>query len=214
MKKMAMPPRTMRAARLAAAAAFAAALSASFAHAQTPAPSAVPAALTSAPDMPKLCTSAPTAAVLRGTYRLEAEGPLPIELVLVPRDSASTRLFDITGLVSEGAHRFGVSGMAYCPGEDDRTLVFDMTMSGGFHDAPVDDELRRAWPPGKAPQRASSAGTSVVHAQVSLVTMQGWAQAMRTIVLTGQRVMGPRHVSASLAFDSVAASRAEAAHDR
>jgi hypothetical protein len=200
---------------LAGAVALVGALSVPVAHAQTAVtPTSAAASASGSIPMPALCAAAPMASVLRGTYRLEGEGPLPIELVLAPRDGASARLFDVTGLVSEGAHRFGVSGMAYCTGEDRRTLVFDMTMSGGFHDAPVDDELRRAWPAGKAPKRASSAGTSVVHAQVSVATMRGWAEAMRTIVLTGQRVMGPRHVSASLAFDSVTPDAGEARHAR
>ncbi|WP_174991098.1 hypothetical protein [Pandoraea anapnoica] len=30
--------------------------------------------------------------------------------------------------------------------------------------------------------------------------LQGWAQAMRAIVLTGQRVMGPKHVAAKRVF--------------
>ncbi|WP_353190010.1 hypothetical protein [Pandoraea pnomenusa] len=148
-----------------------------------------------------VCAGAASTVALHGTYQLDGEGPLPIELVLAPREGASSRLFQVTGLVAEGEHRFGVSGMAYCTGS---ALAFDVTMSGGFHDTPVDDELRRAWPAGKAPRRASSAGTSVVHAEVSRASMQGWAEAMRTIVLTGQRVMGPRHVSAKLVLDGAA----------
>ncbi|BET09169.1 hypothetical protein [Pandoraea sputorum] len=147
-----------------------------------------------------VCHQASANTVLRGTYQLEGEGALPIELVLTLRDGTSSRLFQVTGLIAEGDHRFGVTGMAYCTGKANDTLALDVTMSGGFHDTPVDDELRRAWPAGKAPQRASSAGTSVVHAEVALASMQGWAQAMRTIVLTGQRVMGPKHVSAKLVF--------------
>lgn len=146
---------------------------------------------------PDLCTAS-AATTLRGTYQLDGEGPLPVELVLSPRVQASSPLFQVTGLITEGEHRFGVTGMAYCTGKAQDTLAFDVAMSGGFHDVPVDDELRGAWPTGKAPKRASSAGTSVVHAEVSLATMRGWAEAMRTIVLTGQRVMGPRHVSAKL----------------
>ena len=153
-----------------------------------------------------LCEAPATVSALRGTYQLDGEGPLPIELVLVPREGASARLFEVTGLVSEGEHRFGVTGMAYCTGAGHATLAFDVTMSGGFHDTPVDDELRRAWPAGKAPKRASSAGTSVVHAEVALASMRGWAEAMRTIVLTGQRVMGPRHVSATLVFNGASAT--------
>ncbi|VVE79494.1 hypothetical protein [Pandoraea sputorum] len=147
-----------------------------------------------------VCHQASANTVLRGTYQLEGEGALPIELVLTLRDGTSSQLFEVTGLIAEGDHRFGVTGMAYCTGKANDTLALDVTMSGGFHDTPVDDELRRAWPAGKAPQRASSAGTSVVHAEVALASMQGWAQAMRTIVLTGQRVMGPKHVSAKLVF--------------
>lgn len=153
-----------------------------------------------------VCTALATVSTLRGTYQLEGEGPLPIELVLAPREGASSRLFQVTGLVSEGEHRFGVVGMAYCTGEGQGTLALDMTMSGGFHDTPVDDELRRAWPAGKAPKRASSAGTSVVHAEVNLASMHGWAEAMRTIVLTGQRVMGPRHISAALVLTGAGAA--------
>ena len=153
-----------------------------------------------------LCAEASKRVTLRGTYQLEGEGPLPIELVLMPREGASSRLYQVTGLVAEGEHRFGVAGMAYCTGKANDTLAFDMTMSGGFHDTPVDDELRRAWPAGKAPKRASSAGTSVVHAEVALDSMQGWAEAMRTIVLTGQRVMGPRHVSAKLVLKDAGAA--------
>ncbi|VVE81728.1 hypothetical protein [Pandoraea sputorum] len=147
-----------------------------------------------------VCHQASATTVLRGTYQLEGEGALPIELVLTLREGTSSRLFQVTGLIAEGDHRFGVTGMAYCTGKTNDTLALDVTMSGGFHDTPVDDELRRAWPAGKAPQRASSAGTSVVHAEVALASMQGWAEAMRTIVLTGQRVMGPKHVSAKLVF--------------
>ncbi|MGC7403815.1 hypothetical protein ACPWR0_13570 [Pandoraea pneumonica] len=163
-----------------------------------------------------ICAAPPVmTTTLRGTYQLEGEGPLPIELVLASRDGASSRVFQVTGIVSEGEHRFGVSGMAYCMGDAGdvgrgklSTLAFDITMSGGFHDTPVDDELRRAWPAGKAPKRASSVGTSLVHAEVALASMQGWAEAMRTIVLTGQRVMGPRHVSAKVSF----AAAGEAGH--
>lgn len=173
-------------------------------------------AVMQAPQAASICgTSAVMTTTLQGTYQLEGEGPLPIALVLAPRDGATgvgPRTFQVTGLVSEGEHRFGVSGTAYCTGaagkagnETPATLAFDITMSGGFHDTPVDDELRRAWPAGKAPKRASSVGTSVVHAEVALSSMQGWAEAMRTIVLTGQRVMGPRHVSATVSFASAVA---------
>lgn len=189
-----------------------------FAAAQTSAPTPrstsastltpTPTSTRSPAQAASLCAASPVmTTTLRGTYQLEGEGPLPIELVLAPRDGASSRVFQVSGIVSEGEHRFGVSGMAYCTGDagdagrgKPSTLAFDITMSGGFHDTPVDDELRRAWPAGKAPKRASSVGTSVVHAEVALASMQGWAEAMRTIVLTGQRVMGPRHVSAKVSF--------------
>lgn len=140
--------------------------------------------------------AAPQGVTLRGQYQLQGEGPLPIELALAPAATKTARTFRVTGLIAEGEHRFGIDGMAYCTGQ---TLALDVSMSGGFHDVSVDDELRRAWPPGKAPARASSAGASIVHAELALPSLHGWAEGMRTIVLTGQRVMGPKHVSATLA---------------
>ncbi|WMD19630.1 hypothetical protein RAS12_23875 [Achromobacter seleniivolatilans] len=117
------------------------------------------------------------------------EPPYTLRLYMQPLPTGD---YALTGSLLLDDAELGAHGSARVR---DGKLILDLTASGGVLQAPMEEDKRRLYPKGKAPERVDSAGFATMRVLLDPATLGGVVQRYQTNVMTGHLVQGPMYAN-------------------
>lgn len=115
----------------------------------------------------------------------EGQPALGIDLRFDPRGAAT---YAVVGTLDEGHDAYGVTGSARCR---DGQLLLDVIISAGFTGMTPDEDMRSLYGKDAVPATVDAAGYSVLRAVYDPHQGKGSYQALKHVVLTGGKQVGP-----------------------
>lgn len=103
-------------------------------------------------------------------------------------DARGTATYAVVGTLDEGHDAYGVTGSARCR---DGKLLLDVIISAGFAGMAPDDDMRALYGKDAVPSSVDAAGYSVLRAVYDPAQGKGTYQALKQVVLTGGKQVGP-----------------------